>query len=83
MSDKRRDLRRRTFKGGAISWVGGGTDCIIRNLSDTGALLECPNPAALPENFVLTIKPELLKRSCGVAWRCGQRVGAHFKDNVA
>ena len=80
MDDKRDNPRQRTFKGGAISWVGGASiDCIIRNLSDTGALLECSSAAKIPDSFILIIKPELLKRSCDVAWRLERRIGVQFK----
>jgi hypothetical protein len=72
--------RQRTFKGGSISLANGvSTDCLIRNLSDTGACLEVPDPFNIPENFKLIIRPEILTRSCEVAWRTAQRIGVRFK----
>jgi hypothetical protein len=72
--------RQRTFKGGSISHASGAaTDCIIRNLSDTGACLEVSSPFGIPDNFKLIIRPEILTRSCEVAWRTAQRIGVRFK----
>ena len=76
MAERPRSQRQRTFKGGSISHVSGaGTDCIIRNLSDTGACLEVSSPFGIPDNFKLIIRPEILTRSCEVAWRTAQRIG--------
>lgn len=77
-----RSQRHRTFKGGSISHTGGAsTDCIIRNLSDTGACLEVVNSVGIPDNFELIIRPEILTRSCEVAWRTGLRIGVRFKGS--
>jgi len=80
MSDQRHAPRQRTFKGGTISLAGGSLDCTIRNLSDTGAMLELPEPVITPDTFILIIKPELLTRCCEVAWRIGSRVGVRFQS---
>lgn len=75
-----RSQRHRTFKGGSISHVAGGsTDCIIRNISETGACLEVSSPIGVPDTFKLIIKPEILTRSCEVMWRTAQRIGVRFK----
>lgn len=80
MEERRTFTRNRTFKGGIIS--GGNItrmDCIIRNMSERGALLEVPTSAGIPDVFTLIIKPETVTRSCVVAWRYGQRIGVRFK----
>jgi hypothetical protein len=64
--------RQRTYKGGSISFDGGGIDCTIRNLSASGACLDIASPFGVPDNFTLIIKPEYLKRACEVAWRKGR-----------
>jgi hypothetical protein len=83
MDEKRRAQRQRTFKGGSISLSSGIVECVIRNLSNTGAMIECSQPAAVPDTFLLIIKPELLKRSCEVAWRSGKRIGVRFTNPEA
>lgn len=53
-------------------------DCIIRNLSESGASLEIASPVVIPDDFILMIKPESLKRRCRVAWRSANRIGVQF-----
>ena len=80
MDEHRTDKRQRTFKGGAISLVGSAArECIIRNLSDTGACLELSETTGIPDSFQLIIRPEIITRSCEVAWRSVQRIGVRFK----
>ena len=58
--------------------IAAAMDCIIRNMSATGAALEVESPVGIPDNFTLLIKPELLKRDCRVAWRSAKRLGVRF-----
>jgi hypothetical protein len=53
-------------------------DCIIRNMSDSGASLEVENPAGIPDDVTLLIRPEIVKRNCRVVWRRGRRIGVAF-----
>jgi hypothetical protein len=77
--DKPRAQRQRTFKGAAIYYGGVGVmDCVIRNLSESGALLEVPDPSHLPNEFTLMLKLEHKRRPCRVAWRAGSNVGINF-----
>jgi hypothetical protein len=78
MEERRASLRQRTFKGGTIPVVVGAIDCIIRNLSKTGACIEVPPTAQIPENFTLIIRPQSWTRSCQVAWRNSDRIGVAF-----
>lgn len=79
MEEQRKSQRQRTFKGGSISYVGGlAIDCVIRNLSETGACLELNNSVVVPDNFTLIVKPEILSRSCHVVWRSAKRIGVSF-----
>jgi hypothetical protein len=78
-NEYRGSQRQRTFKGGSISFASApSVDCIIRNLSETGARIELERPVDVPDKFTLLIKPEILKRSCEVAWRSGVLIGVRF-----
>jgi hypothetical protein len=78
MEENRREPRLRTFKSGTASFgLALSVDCIIRNMSKTGACLELKG--AVPNTFSLLIKPELIKRTCEVTWRSQERVGVRFK----
>ena len=80
MSDEhRKGLRRRAFKGGSISFDrAAGIDCIVRNLSKGGAMLEVESPLGIPDDFTLVIKPEYLRRECHVVWRKAKQIGVRF-----
>ena len=79
MSENRRAPRLRTLKGGSILFGAAATiDCVIRNISETGAALEVESPVGIPEEFTLLIKGEIIKRKCRVAWRSAKRIGVRF-----
>jgi hypothetical protein len=58
-----------------------GVECIIRNMSEAGACLEVQSPFGIPNSFILLIRPEIIKRSCEVAWRNGNRMGVRFHSH--
>lgn len=77
--DHRAASRQRTYKGGRINAERlPGMDCVIRNLSDTGACLEIDSSLVTVDEFNLVIKPEYLTRKCRVAWRKPQKIGVRF-----
>lgn len=78
MDDRRCVARSRTFKSGTISVGSASVDCLIRNLSKTGACLEIKGTTAIPDAFKLIIKPDNLFRTCKVMWRDGHRIGVSF-----
>jgi hypothetical protein len=79
MSELREGSRQRTLKGGSISFAcATGIECIVRNISETGACLEVESSISIPDAFTLIIKPEYLKRACKVAWRANGRMGVRF-----
>jgi hypothetical protein len=53
-------------------------ECLIRNMSKTGACLEVASSLGIPDTFTLLIRPEIIKRLCCVAWRDGKRIGVRF-----
>jgi hypothetical protein len=55
-----------------------GVECLIRNMSETGACLEVASPFGIPDSFTLLIRPEIVKRPCQVAWRDAKRIGVRF-----
>ena len=79
MNEKRNSRRGRTFKGGTISFNGGGIDCTVRNLSAAGACLEVASPLGIPDTFILLTKPDRIQHPCRVAWRKGHLIGVAFQ----
>ena len=78
MEERRQAPRQRTFKTGSISLPVGTVECLIRNMSDGGALLEFLQPPLVPDEFELFIKPDMIKRHVHVIWRNKLRIGVQF-----
>lgn len=78
MVETRRAPRHRVLKTGTIDLRGGAIDCIVRNLSTSGAALEVSNQAGIPEKFTLVVPGDGLNLPCHVVWRKGFRIGVTF-----
>ena len=79
MIEKRAFPRRRVLKQGMITYRGGGMDCVVRNISTSGALVDIANPIGLPPSFTLAVATEHLMRHCHAVWSNDHRVGVAFE----
>ncbi len=71
--------RYRVSKAGIIEFVGGNpVNCLIRNLSVTGAAIEVPSQSGVPERFLLVIPEDGLRLVCHIVWRKEYRIGVAF-----
>src|SRR3954471_11709339 len=79
--DQRVAPRMRTLIAAKISFSNGQStpDCLIRNLSDTGAKLIVSAAVTLPECFDLIVPPKSLPRRAQIAWRRGEDIGVRFE----
>jgi hypothetical protein len=79
MQERRAVSRRRTFLKGVLTFNNGNSseDCLVRDLTEAGALIELPHPEA-PGSFDLLIPSKSLRASARVAWRVGGRFGLNF-----
>ena len=71
--------RQRVLKAGTIEFSGGTIDCVVRNISETGAALEVASPVGIPAEFNLMISGNTAKRPCQVVWVRDKRIGVTFK----
>lgn len=78
MEEHRVAQRRRMLKAGTIEFGGGGIDCTVKNLSETGAALEVVTPLFIPDRFTLFVRSDRLKRTCHIVWRKEKRIGVAF-----
>ena len=80
MDNKRGTPRKRALKSGKIIYAGGSfsIDCIIRDLSDTGARLQVPTTVTIPDSFILVDAHAGVRRAATVVWRRGDRMGVRF-----
>src|SRR3982074_1969764 len=77
MKEQRRSDRRRTYLAGRIVFNGRSStmDCLVRNLSRNGALLEFSEPVIPRHEVDLCIPNSLARLTSGVVWCNGVRAG--------
>jgi hypothetical protein len=63
---------------GAIEFAGGTMNCLVRNISISGAALEVNNPLDIPDRFNLVFKADGTRIPCHVIWRQGEPIGVAF-----
>lgn len=80
MNEHRVAPRRRLLKAGRILFNGGGIDCTVRNISETGAALEVASPVGIPQDVILVVEADKFKRECKVVWRKEKRIGVIFSN---
>ena len=78
MVQTRTATRYRVMKPARIEHRGEGINCMIRDLSLTGASLELTDPARIPANFTLVVPEDGLKLSCRIVRRTVFRIGVAF-----
>ena len=77
--NNRMSARKRTLLGAKIIFNDGHSvyDCLVRNLSDTGAMIQIENPLAAPNTFDLQLSDNRLL-TCEVRWRKINSIGVQF-----
>ena len=79
MQERRSVTRIRVLKG-AKFLLGNSSvrDCVVRNLTNTGAGIEIPNTIELPDQLELTFDGGRSFRNCRLAWRKIGKTGVEF-----
>jgi hypothetical protein len=77
--EKRRAPRARTLGHAQIRVDGRKVNCVVRDLSDTGARLGVSRHAELPSHFVLSFVQRKLHLQARLRWRRGDLVGVSFE----
>lgn len=77
MQDRRGSVRRRTYLCGRIAFNNrcSAMDCIVRNLSHNGAMLEFAETMLPPGEFDFCIVGKGENRRGRLIWREGPRIG--------
>ena len=83
-SDQRIAPRLKALLAAKISFNNGQStlDCLIRNLSDTGAKLIVSAAIALPDGFDLLIPQKSVTRRVRIVWRRGEAMGVRFDEDA-
>lgn len=80
--ERRRAGRHRALLAGKLANEDATTtiDCIIRNISDTGAMIETSTPHLIPNQMHLVQIKEGVAWDVEVIWRRGNRIGLSLGD---
>ncbi len=57
-------------------------DCLVRDISPTGAKLELDGTSVLPCEFDLAVPQRRTVHPCEIRWRRQNAVGVRFKENI-
>ncbi len=72
--------RRKVLKTGVISYEDHSIshNCMVRDVSESGAKLKFDHPVLLPKRFWLTVEFDAFKVECESAWSRGREMGVSF-----
>jgi hypothetical protein len=76
--ERRANPRKFVLMSGAIQFAGGTINCLICDISISGATLEITNPYDIPDRFNLVSKPDGTHIPCRVIRRDRERIGVTF-----
>jgi hypothetical protein len=63
---------------GAVEFAGGNINCLVRNMSISGAALDVSTCDENPEIVDLVFKKDGTRIPCRVVWRQGEQIGVTF-----
>ena len=76
--ERRSNTRKSVLMSGAIQAARDTINCLIRDISISGAALEVTNTHDIPERFDLAFKAGDTQIPCHVVWRQEERIGVAF-----
>jgi len=85
--ERRHELRTRTLKSARIllNHHQSVIDCVVRNLSPTGACLKVETTLGIPDRFDVMFDVDKSIRPCHLVWHKENQIGVEFETvhNVA
>ena len=76
--ERRAIPRNSVLMSGAIEFAGSTINCLIRDMTISGAALDVTDPHDIPERFNLVFKTDGTHIPCHVIWRQEERIGVAF-----
>lgn len=85
MKDLRQEKRIRSIKGARaiVASSGTGFDCVIRDISGSGARVVFDDLITLGDRFQLHIKNENKTLHVSTSWQRGRQAGVRFDEKLA
>ena len=56
------------------------SECLVKDISETGARIMLPDAASLPKQIMLRVTGEATLMSASVVWQAGTKCGLEFND---
>jgi hypothetical protein len=78
LMERRAVPRKHVLMLGAIAFAGRTINCLIRDISVSGAALDVTSPHNIPECFNLVFRADGTRILCHVIWRQEERIGVAF-----
>jgi hypothetical protein len=76
--ERRAHPRKKVLMSGAIEFADGHINCLISDMSISGAAIEVTNANDIPERFNLVFKADEAHIPCHVVWREEDKIGVAF-----
>jgi hypothetical protein len=78
MNEKRAAQRYRVLKAGKIEFGSSAINCMVRNITELGAMIEVTSPIGIPDRFTLALQTDGQRKYCQIVWRNDKRIGVAF-----
>ena len=79
MKERRKSTRSRVLRGSKIVLgTASVIDCVVRNVTNSGARVQIANTVELPEDLGLTFDGGFSVRPCRIVWRTVTETGVQF-----
>jgi hypothetical protein len=76
--EKRANPRKKVLMSGTIKFADRMINCLISDMSVSGASIEVTKPNDIPERFDLVFKADQAHIPCHIVWRQEERIGVAF-----
>jgi hypothetical protein len=76
--ERRTTARKPVLMSAAIALAGTNVDCLVRNISISGAAIDVGSRQDIPERFDLVFKVDGAQIPCHVVWREDEQIGVAF-----
>jgi PilZ domain len=77
--ERRAGPRKPVLMSGVIKFADNTVNCLICDMSISGAAIEDTNPQDIPERFNIVFKGDDVPLPCYVVWRNADRIGVAFQ----
>lgn len=80
--ERRPAPRKQLVRAAIVSFEGPTSPipCVLLDVSASGVRVNVHRPDDVPDRFLLRVETEGMERTCQVAWRRGEEIGASFID---